>query len=139
MNEMKTCDFCGGPIPEDQLIHNCESFLKQRNAELTNKVQRMIADNALHAQQYNAGVEAAKAGVVCGPRPEFDTSTYYDGYAATMLPVLRERISELEAALSWYADEKNYQEGYYEDERYSDSRVSDDRGERARNVLKGGE
>ena len=86
--EVRECKACG---------KMWEDHEKPETTALRAKIERMIADNALHCEQYNAGVEAAKTGKVCGPRPEFDTSTYYDGYAATMLPVLRERIAELEA------------------------------------------
>jgi hypothetical protein len=115
MTKTKPCSFCGGPILTDAFFNShlhfrdCADYLKQRNAELRNKVERMVAGNAMHCEQYNAGVDAAKAGKVYGPRPEFDTSTWYDGYAATMLPVLRERIAELEAekerTCAWKIDE----------------------------------
>jgi hypothetical protein len=88
--EVRECNACGK-------MWECPG--NPETTALRNKIQRHADDLALHCEQYNAGVEAAKAGKVCGPRPELDTSTYYDGYAATMLPVLRERIAELEAAL----------------------------------------
>jgi len=76
---------------------------------LREKIERQKSALALSVKQYNEGVDAAKAGFAAGPRPEFDTSTWYDGYAATMLPILRERIAELEAekerTCAWKIDE----------------------------------
>ena len=99
------------------------------------KIERMIADNALHCEQYNAGVEAAKTGKVCGPRPEFDTSTWYDGYAATMLPVLRARIAELEEALR---NISHGPVGYWNEPQHREETIQYMM-QVARNALKGGE
>jgi hypothetical protein len=101
--EVRECKECG---------KMWECLGNPETTALRNKIQRHADDLALHCEQYNAGVDAAKTGKVCGPRPEFDTSTYYDGYAATMLPVLRERIAELEAALKVYADYDNWSAEY---------------------------
>jgi len=91
--EVRECKACGK-------MWECPG--NPETTALRAKIERMIADNALHCEQYNAGVEAAKTGKVCGPRPEFDTSTYYDGYAATMLPALRAQVAELEAERDKY-------------------------------------
>jgi hypothetical protein len=88
--EIRECCVCGAMWEDHE---------KPETTALRNKIRRHADDLALHVSQYNAGVEAAKSGKVVGPRPEFDTSTYYDGYAATMFPALQARVAELEEAL----------------------------------------
>lgn len=113
---MKTfCDRCNKEVESKLIaeIRECECSTRWEchdNPETTalrEKIERQKAALALSVKQYNEGVDAAKAGFAAGPRPDFDTSSWYDGYASAMHPILVEknaelnkRVAELEAALS---------------------------------------